>query len=509
MSVDPEWAPEGRRRSRRRASRSWALPAGLGALWLAGSCRFPDYGFDAPLNTGGDAGAASGSSGGGSGGSSGGGSDGSGGDGSGGASGTAGTGGESGSGGGGQAGVSGNGGTPAGNGGQSGSAGAGGSGGELPECARPRVGPPATCFDGSLGQDETNVDCGGGTCQPCSKGACSVSEDCLTTCVSGMCGVELRVDYQAVNMNALTQTPQFNLRLVYVSGSGPQPLDDLSMRYYLRRDGAFEPIFVRATQALVRQGSIDFPLGASEVSWSVVKVAPSTGDAFDAYIEVKTQVGRMLSPGDYLQVYAELYGGNGGLFDQRTHFSFAQTPSGYVESLKVTIHRGDELVWGYEPRGGGQPSCFERAYNFNGGELTIDGERWEAGAGVTSNGTGISSQSSMLTPAVADSARADMLRSSYQLTPGQEVTVPIDNGTYLVNVYAWSGANGVETGRLLLEGMARQTFKSDLIDNGRTWAALGPYIVSVSDGALNLGVSGDSANVLRLSGIELRRPVAP
>lgn len=55
-------------------------------------------------------------------------------------------------------------------------------------------GMPASCVDGLVNQDETDVDCGGSICDPCENGqACGVSGDCLSTsCDGGLC-----VDYCA------------------------------------------------------------------------------------------------------------------------------------------------------------------------------------------------------------------------------------------------------------------------------------------------------------------------
>src|SRR5690606_23685710 len=48
---------------------------------------------------------------------------------------------------------------------------------------------PGTCADGVENQDETDVDCGGTTCDPCGIGQrCSGGSDCTTgNCDSGTC----------------------------------------------------------------------------------------------------------------------------------------------------------------------------------------------------------------------------------------------------------------------------------------------------------------------------------
>ena len=49
--------------------------------------------------------------------------------------------------------------------------------------------PDPTCRDGEMNGDETDIDCGGGTCDPCANGdACTVDTDCETqNCVNDIC----------------------------------------------------------------------------------------------------------------------------------------------------------------------------------------------------------------------------------------------------------------------------------------------------------------------------------
>jgi hypothetical protein len=497
--MGPESVPtsSGRRAPGNRAHhrRAWGLGLVATALLCAGSCGFPEYDFDPqPGPTGGSGG------GGGAGGTPQGGA---------GAAGVSGSGGDSAGGGsGGSSGSSGGG----GNGGSSGSSGSGGNGGTVADCKTPRVPLPETCYDGVKVAPETDIDCGGGTCIPCSNRACLVDSDCVTNCVTGTCRVEFKIDYQAVNRVRLTQQPQFTLRLVYANGSAQLPINAFKIRYYLKRGTAFEPILIRSTNGFMHLGNTDVPFQAGQLTWQFVKVSPNPDllDEFDAYVEIQATTGQIMVQGDYMQVYGELFGGTGGQFDQATHPSYDETAVDFIESAKIAVFQNDELVWGYVPRGGGQPSCFYGAFNINGSTLDIGGETWEggSGAGVTSTGSGLSFQSEILMPAVSEASRASMLRSSYQITPGQEVVVPVENGTYLANVFVWSGATGAETGTLVLEGTNRETFKSDTVDNGRSWAALGPHLVTVADGTLNIGVAG-AGSLLRVSGLELRTPAAP
>ncbi|MEM9460238.1 MAG: hypothetical protein AAGF11_39050 [Myxococcota bacterium] len=69
-----------------------------------------------------------------------------------------------------------------------------GSSGSSSSGADSSSGMPASCMDGRVNQDETDVDCGGSICDPCDNGqVCGVASDCLSTsCDAGVC-----IDYCA------------------------------------------------------------------------------------------------------------------------------------------------------------------------------------------------------------------------------------------------------------------------------------------------------------------------
>lgn len=496
MSLESSSPSRGRRTQGNRARGHGRLYLSLSAcaLALAGSCGFPDYGFAPEPGPGGTAGiggtAGAGIGGGGTGGSGAG-------------TGGAGTGG-AGTGGGGTAG---GGSTGGGGTGGSGEAGMGAAGGMLPACQTVRVPLPESCYDRTKGEDETDIDCGGPVCQKCFARTCETDADCITECENNTCRVEMKVDYQTMNSTEVTQFPEFRLRLSYQSGTGSRPANAFALRYYMMHGSITEPVFFRNVQALIRQGSQTHTLSESDVDWKLVRVVPEPGDDYDMYLELRLLRSDTLLAGDYFEIYGQFQppSGSSGNFDQRLAYSWIQGASSFVETSTVTVHQGNDLVWGYEPRGGGQPSCFYRGINFNGGALTIDGEAWESSmdAGVQTSGTGIASQSTPLFRA-PDSSRSQMLRSSFQIGTDQEVNVPVENGTYYVWVEAWSGASGFESGRLVVEGTPYDTYKADTIDNQRTWATLGPYRVEISDGSLDLGVV--DGGTLRLSGVQLRIP---
>ncbi|MEK7356914.1 MAG: nucleoside hydrolase-like domain-containing protein [Bdellovibrionota bacterium] len=128
----------------------------------------------------------------------------------------------------------------------------------------------------------------------------------------------------------------------------------------------------------------------------------------------------------------------------------------------------------------------------------IDGKSFaaESGSGVSHNGMRFENQSIALSPAT-DAARAQMIRSSiYSKTPN--VSVPVANGSYRIYVYNWEDTV-TGTFNLGLEGVSVATGLSTGAPG--SWRRLGPYIATVSDGALTLTGTGSVA--INLSSIEI------
>jgi hypothetical protein len=146
-------------------------------------------------------------------------------------------------------------------------------------------------------------------------------------------------------------------------------------------------------------------------------------------------------------------------------------------------------------------STFFRAFNLGGSATTIDGRNWEAGSGVANfsvNGSSFSNQNVTLNPAT-DAARANMIRSSVYSygTPISGVVSNVTNGTYSVYVYVWED-NNAETYSLTLEGQTVQAnYNSGAAGH---WDRLGPFTANIIDGNINVGATGNGAN---LSGIEI------
>ncbi|HVJ14337.1 MAG TPA: cellulose binding domain-containing protein [Polyangiaceae bacterium] len=410
------------------------------------------------------------------------------------AGGTGATSGDAGSGGtagavGGSAGAVVGGGTAGSDDGQSGAAsqGSGGeSGGQPASLCGVRPAPaPDECFNGLPDGNESDIDCGGDDCQACFD----------TT--------PFRVEYQCGDPNRSSLSPRFQLKL-WNEGDDPVALATLSVRYYFRRNGVTEPIHIRSGQTILFQDVVPLYI-SDDTTWSIVKINADEDDDYDVTIDIRFSGAYTLLPGDRVELYQELFAGNDGVaFDQATHYSFESSAVPYQDNARITVFDGEQLVWGYEPRRGGDRSCFVRAINLGGDAVTLDDDDWEgdmAGA-LETTGVAFDGPPANVRPAV-QGALAEVLASGYELAANQSVSVPTESGDYLAYVYAVSGA-GEELGTFAIEDSAELgAFKAGAIEGTPGWAKLGPYPVRVDDGVFDFScLSG----VVRIAGIELRTP---
>ncbi len=147
----------------------------------------------------------------------------------------------------------------------------------------------------------------------------------------------------------------------------------------------------------------------------------------------------------------------------------------------------------------GAPSTagFYRAINVNGDALTIDGNAWESktAANYSTVGGTFENQSVTLNPAT-DAARSMMIRSSVWGTCSVTLS-SVPNNSYNVYLYVWED-NSPATFSVSLEGSVVQANRTS--GAAGTWARLGPWPVTISDGTINVSCSGGDANI---SGIEV------
>ncbi|MBC7820929.1 MAG: PSD1 domain-containing protein, partial [Planctomycetaceae bacterium] len=146
---------------------------------------------------------------------------------------------------------------------------------------------------------------------------------------------------------------------------------------------------------------------------------------------------------------------------------------------------------------------FYRGINLNGPALVIDEHPWEAGnaRGVSADElSAFENQDVRLIPAT-DVARSRMIRSS-RWSPSGKARVRVTDvpaGTYSVYLYVWED-NDPQTFEIHLGG--KQVVKAYNSGNGGHWDRLGPWVIDVKEGTIELAAIGGHAN---LSGIEIWR----
>ncbi len=453
------------------------------------SCGFPDYGFPPGVSQAAGAAAGGGASGAGFGG--------------------AGAGGVSGSpaGGGGSGSIAGNGafsgssGTSGAAAGDEPSAGAAGSGeGGSPGCVVEAAAPwPANCSNGTLDEGESAVDCGG-SCPRCLSQACGSDADCISSeCKESFCIAPFKLETQAIVRTRYTNQAQFRIRLTSQTHTA-LALKSIKLRYYFARGDAAEPIVPASTQADLNSNTDIASTGETHVD--VVRVLEAAHALTNAYLEVTFTGSRMFmttSDGvsDTLVITQALQTGSGQL-DQLSNYSFLDG-EGYQQNPQVAVYYDDQLAWGVPPQYSDAAGCFYTAVNFNGDPVTLGGHAFLAGTDESVSFSGTTLR--VTTPAphnLPSTDYATLLQSADVLDPSHPATLQVPNGEYWVYPYVVS-TGGTNQANLLLQGQAVGSFVAGTINSQPTWAKLGPYPVSVTDGTLAFS----SSDALRLAGVEV------
>src|SRR5690606_4093642 len=138
---------------------------------------------------------------------------------------------------------------------------------------------------------------------------------------------------------------------------------------------------------------------------------------------------------------------------------------------------------------------FYRAHNLNGSTLTIDGNSFTASAGApnfyyTAKCGLFANQDVTLNPSTY-TKRTSMIRTSIWCKSVDLNVTGVPAGSYQVWLYIWED-NFTQTFSISLEGSVVQAN----VNSGTTgaWQKLGPYQVTISDGAINLTSVGGDAN---------------
>jgi hypothetical protein len=134
--------------------------------------------------------------------------------------------------------------------------------------------------------------------------------------------------------------------------------------------------------------------------------------------------------------------------------------------------------------------------------VSIGGNAWEANTGAanfTINGTAMSNQWMTLSPS-ADAATETMLKTWREHWAFDARMSSVPSGTYTVYIYvvqSWTNPDA-PTVTFSIEGQSVGTHTPGA---GGTWARLGPFTTSVTDGTLNITANGTTS----ISGIEVHR----
>jgi len=146
--------------------------------------------------------------------------------------------------------------------------------------------------------------------------------------------------------------------------------------------------------------------------------------------------------------------------------------------------------------------AFHRGINLNGPAVKIYGSQWDGddAANFVCNDRPVNSPGVHLRPPT-DEARAKMIHS-FRWNRRASITLrAVPRGKYAVSAYVWED-NNPETFTILLEG--RQVARDYYSGHKGEWRRLGPWMVTVSDGTIEITSSGGAAN---FSGVEVWRSV--
>jgi hypothetical protein len=371
---------------------------------------------------------------------------------------------------------------------------------------------PDHCYDGELSGDERAVDCGG-SCQRCTREACTSNTDCLSgQCVANAAGesscfAPLTISLTHHELNKVVGSTAWSMTLFNEQPEGGQAYNfkQLKLRYYFNRTGIVEPLLVRATQSNLRLANGQSQ-ALKQTSWSVQRFEDAADTVFNAYVEVGFAEAGQLFPGDSVDLYQQMLTGDpaSSSFDQRANYSFTEVNED--PSLHLAIFYRDQLIWGLEPRPADPRACFARAVNLNGPALVINGNSWQSAqdAAITTTGSGVS-QGGTPFPAVSGTA-ATLLQTVTRLDAGKELNLLADNGSYLVYLYATSPTNDAAPSTFTVQGVEPDLgskFRSQPVDGGQVWARLGPYRVDVAKGKVTVGVT---SGTITFAGLELWYP---
>jgi hypothetical protein len=365
---------------------------------------------------------------------------------------------------------------------------------------------PAHCFDHTLGDGETGVDCGGGQCSACASAeSCGSDADCL----SGKCTAEstcvqvFGVQYASIVGDALVRAPKFKLTLDYLDPVSTT-LDQLRIRYYFNHNGVTEPVLGLDSQATIDPGGSQLDISA-KVQAQVFRTllgpaAPNNGRKTDSFLEIGFNSFATISSGTRLEITQDIVASStDALFEQPSHYSFL---NGAAANETITIYREGTRIWGIEPPLSELPACaYVAAVNLNGGalELPNDSVAAESEQPITFDGGSVYANAAAKVLPATDPATTMLLSSARTFSGSASATWAVPNGKYWA--FAWlTSAASSDSGILSIQDNPTDKFYGLQKDSAAAWALLGPYLVSVRDEKLTLSAA---SGIVHVAGLKL------
>jgi hypothetical protein len=239
----------------------------------------------------------------------------------------------------------------------------------------------------------------------------------------------------------------------------------------------------------------------TETHWELGRVIADPSVLADTYLEITFPTSKKeLLNGDSLMLTQSIQGGvvTDHLFDQLTHYSF-QADQSFQPNEHVTAYRKGQLMWGTPPPYSLPGECFYTAVDFGGDAfVSSSGVAFVAGSDPRVHFAGNTSHSTDMPSPIPDPLSLPMLQSAFDLDTA-DATVAVPNGKYWLYPYVIS-EDGTNQSDLFIQGQAVSTFLASTAGGGPSWARLGPFPSTVSNGKLDFSSPNGP---LRLSGVEV------
>ncbi len=383
--------------------------------------------------------------------------------------------------------------------GASGSAGAG--------CVYPTpLNYPPHCFDHSLADGETGVDCGGDQCSACAgTQTCAGNDDCLSgKCTAGACVPVLSLDYSVIVGDAFVRSPKFVLTITYADLLSTT-LQDLTIRYYFNHNGVTEPVIGLDSQATIDPGGAQMDVSGKVQTlvrrFPMGPASNANGRKTDSYLEIGFTSPASVSNGTKVVITQDLVASSTDeLFDQASHYSFV---NGAAANEAITVYREGKRVWGVEPPMVSFPDCaFAEGVHLNGATIDVENETIiaEGEQQLTFDGGSSYSNSAAKALPATDAATTTLLTTARTLSSSGSATWTVPNGKYWA--YAWlTSAASADSGTLSIQDNPADKFYGLQKSSGAAWGLLGPYLIDVSKEEVALTATG----IVHVAGLKLYR----